>query len=87
MHTIEFERPIPGQDGTAKLLDLVGEHLRLHADDLGRVNRLVVDTTTSMANLTAAISNVRLQRAVIALTFVSLLLGAIALTIAVAKAG
>lgn len=86
-HTIEFKRPRPGQEETVELLDLVAENLRLHAEDLGRVNQLLLDATTSMASLTAAISSVRLQRAVMALTFVSLLLGVLALAIAITNAG
>ena len=53
----------------------------------GRVSQLLLDAATSMASLAAAISIVRLRRTVMALTFVSLLLGVLALTIAIANAG
>lgn len=69
------------------LSDLAAESLRVHAEDLGRVNQLLLDAATSMASLAAAISIVQLRRAVMALTFVSLLLGVLALTIAIATAG
>ncbi len=84
-HTVAFTREDEhgGKVEKAELLDLMGTNLRRHADDVGAANRLLLDTTALVASLTAAISNVRLQRIVTSVSIVSLIVATIAVIVAV----
>jgi hypothetical protein len=88
-HTVEFSREDErgGELEEVELLDVMAENLRHHAQDVGAVNRLILDTTALVANLTAAISNVRLQRLVVGVSVVSVTLAAIAVVVAVTAGG
>lgn len=85
--TVEFKREDSGNSEDVELLDLLSQNLLSHSEDLGRINRLVLDTTALTANLTAAISSIRLQRVVIIVSIVSLTIATIALMVAGSSTG
>lgn len=85
--TVEFKREDSGNSEDVELLDLLSHDLRSHSEDLGKINRLVLDTTALTANLTAAISSIRLQRVVIIVSIVSLAIATIALVVAGSSIG
>ena len=80
-YTVEFSRE--GRDaGRTELLDILATNIAERASETGTTNRLLTETANSVTSLTAAISNIRLQRTIVVITLVLVLLAVLALAVA-----